>query len=134
VKATNHDKLGRAALALAQIFAEKTGGQLSFRLWTGDVVSSPSVDGKPPFQVGIRSAAAMRQMMLKPGIESAAQLYALGEFEYGDVHPKELINRVDHTRLVRAFGWADRMRLMRAALPILIGGGKLEDTLAFEGQ
>lgn len=128
------DKLGRAALALAKIIVEKTGGQLSFRLWTGDVVSSHSTDGNPPFEIGIKSAAAMRRMMLSPSFETAALLYALGEIEYGDVHPLELINRVDHTRLIRAFGWADRMRLIKAALPILTSGGKLDDTLAFEGQ
>ena len=127
-------KLGRAGRALAQIFADKTGGQLSFRLWTGELVSAPSLDGKPPLEVRIGSAAALRQMMLKPGIESVAMLYAAGEFDFGDVHPMALVNRVDHTRLVNAFGWAERLRIMKAALPILTGGGKLADPLAFEGQ
>ena len=127
------ERLGRAGRALAQIFAEKTGGQLAFRLWTGELVSVPSLDGKPPLEVHIKSAAALRQMMLKPGIESVAMLYAAGEFDFGDVHPMALVNRVDHTRLVNAFGWGERLRLMKAALPILTGGGKLADPLAFDG-
>ena len=128
------DRLGRAGRALAEILARKTGGQLSFRLWTGDVVSSPSIDGLPPFEIRIGSAAALREMMLKPGLESVAQLYAAGEFDFGDRHPMELVNRVDHTRLVKAFGWAERLCILTAAFPILIGGGKLADQLAFEGQ
>jgi cyclopropane-fatty-acyl-phospholipid synthase len=134
VATTANDKLGRAALALAKLLSEKTGGQLAFRLWTGEVASSPPVDGKPPLEVHIRSAAALRQLLLHPGLESAAQLYALGEFDHGDVHPMQLINRVDHTRIVKAFGWADRVQLLKAALPIITGGGKLDDKLAFEGQ
>ncbi len=128
------ERLGRAGRALAEIFSQKTGGQISFGLWTGEVVSSPSQDGRPPFQVNIRSAAALREMMLRPGLESVMKLYAAGEFDFGDVHPKELINRVDHTRLVNAFGWAERLRILKAALPILTGGGKLADSLAFAGQ
>lgn len=134
MKQEKTERLGRAGRALAQILAEKTGGQLAFRLWTGEIVSSPSIDGKPPFEVRIGSAAALREMMLRPGIESVVKLYAAGEFDFGDVHPMELINRVDHTRFVNAFGWAERLRIIKAALPILTGGGRLADPLAFEGQ
>ena len=93
---------------------------MSFRLWTGDVVSSPSSDGRPPFEVAIKSAAALRELMLRPGIGSVARLYALGEFDFGDVHPMELVNRVDHTRIARGLTWSERARALKAALPILL--------------
>lgn len=130
----NQDKLGRAARALADIIARKSGGQLSFLLWTGEVVSVPSLDGKPPFQISIRSAAAMRELMLRPNVETVARLYALGEFDFGDVHPRALIDRVDHTKFAKGFNWSERLKAIAAALPILTGGGKLADAMAFEGQ
>ncbi len=127
------EKLGRAARALASFLARKSGGQLSFRLWTGDVVSSPAPDGRPPFEVTIKSAAAMRELMLHPSVESVARLYAAGEFEFGDVHPMALVDRVDHTRFAKGLGWMERFKLLAAALPLLTGGGKLADPLAFAG-
>jgi cyclopropane-fatty-acyl-phospholipid synthase len=128
------DRLGRAARALAQILADKMGGQMSVRLWTGDVVSSPVGDGRPPFEVTIKSAAALRELMLRPGIGSVARLYAIGEFDFGDVHPMELVNRVDHTRIARGLSWSERGRALKAALPILLNGGKLADPLSYQGE
>lgn len=126
-------KLGRAGRALAQILSAKSGGQLSFRLWTGEVAVAPGGDGQPPFEVSIKSPAAMRALMLRPGLDTLVRLYAMGEFDIGGVHPKDMIGRVDHTRFARGMGWSERFKMAAAALPILTGGGKLADPLAFEG-
>lgn len=131
---TNDEKLGRAGRALAHVMSANTGGLLSFRLWTGEVVAVPSADGKPPVEVSIRSAAALRRMLLRPKIDSVAQLYAAGEFDLGSQHPIQLVRRIDHTKLVRGISWAERFRLARMAWPILVGGGQLGDPLAFEGS
>ena len=126
-------RLAKAGRAIAEMLAAKSGGQVSFRLWTGDIVAAPPKDGRPPFEVRIRSAAALRTAMLSPTLDTVARLYALGEFDH-DHHPFEFLNRIDHVRLVHAFGWAERLKFLKSAWPILTGGGKLDDGLAFEGQ
>ncbi len=132
---TSHDeRLGRAARALAEMFVRRMGGQVAVRLWTGELVSAPARDGLPPFEVKVKSPAGLRRMMLKPDFISAAQLYAIGEFDYGDRHPMEFVNRVDHTQVVKGIRWRDNLGLAGAALPILLHGGKVEDPLAFLGQ
>ncbi len=128
------ERLERASHALADLFARKSRGQIAFRLWTGQLVSVPSEDGKPPFEVKISSPAALRQLILHPAIESVAKLYAAGDFDFGDVHPLELMNRVDHTRFARKLDWREKMMIAKSILPIIRHGGKYEDPLAFKGR
>ncbi len=129
-----NERLGRASRALAQLVSAKSGGQIAFRLWTGEVVGVPPEDGKPPFEIRISSPAALRQLILKPGIESAAQLYAAGDFDFGDVHPIELLKRVDHTRFSRKLDWREKLAAARSVIPIIRHGGRYADPMAFKGQ
>lgn len=133
VSQASSDRLTQAARAIAEMAAGKSGGQISYRLWTGELVAVPSTDGKPPIEIRIRSAAALRAAILSPKLETVARLYAAGEFDH-DHHPAEFIKRVDHVRLVNAYGLGERLKFMKSALPILLRGGKLDDDLAFEGQ
>ena len=125
-----HKRLGRAARALAEIFVAKAGGQLALRLWTGDLITPP-VPASCQLEVTIKSAAAMRQMILHPGIASLAQLYAAGEIDVGAINPLAMVNSFDHTRLAGKFGWADKFRIIKAAWPLIAGAGKLTDPLAY---
>jgi cyclopropane-fatty-acyl-phospholipid synthase len=129
-----NERLGRASRALAELVSAKSGGQIAFRLWTGELVAARSSDGKPPFEIRISSPAALRQLILSPAIESAAKLYAAGDFDFGDVHPIELMRRVDHTKFTRKLDWREKLLVAKSIVPIIRHGGKYADPMAFTGQ
>ena len=107
--------------ALRKLIAHIAGlleADLSVELWNGEVL--PLGPGaRDDIRLLISSPAAVRRMLLKPGLMTIFELYAEGELDISGASPLDASRRIDHPRSLRLPGRIDRKLALKCALPFL---------------
>jgi cyclopropane-fatty-acyl-phospholipid synthase len=110
----------KAARALTAEVAEHLRGDLSLELWNGEVL--PLGPGaSDDVRIVIRSAQAVRRLLLRPGLATLFQLYAEDEIDFSGADPLTASRRFDHIRSLGVARSVDRGLALRSALPFLLG-------------
>ena len=129
-----NDKLAAAARKLLENASVGASQSFVLRLWNGErVVFGPAEEN--PVEIVIGSPRAMRQILLRPRIATFAELYATGEIDALDMHPLELVRRIDHVKMRASLRGISIWRAFADALPILMARSApgSETALAFSG-
>ncbi|MFT4912823.1 MAG: cyclopropane-fatty-acyl-phospholipid synthase [Brevundimonas sp.] len=116
------DRADRRIQAARTVIAHVAGhlqADLSVRLWDGQVL--PLGPGaRRDIQIVISGPAAIRRLLLKPGLMTLFELFATGDLAIEGGSPLEAADRWDHGRAVHLARRVDKWLMARQALPFLL--------------
>lgn len=116
------DRADRRIQAARTVIAHVAGhlqADLSVRLWDGQVL--PLGPGaRRDIQIVISGPAAIRRLLLKPGLMTLFELFATGTLAIEGGSPLEAADRWDHGRAVHLARRVDKWLMARQALPFLL--------------
>jgi cyclopropane-fatty-acyl-phospholipid synthase len=109
-----------AARAMVSHVAEHLRADLSIELWNGEVL--PLGPGaRDDIRLVIRSPDVIRRLILRPVLMSVFELIAAAELEVVGGDPMQAADRWDHARVIHLVRNLDRMKMIRLAVPFLLG-------------
>jgi cyclopropane-fatty-acyl-phospholipid synthase len=107
-----------AARAVVARLGAALGADLSVRLWTGETI--PLVPGaRDDLVIPLAGPDVLKRFLLRPGAETAFRLIAEGRLRVEGGSPLEVLDRIDHGRLVHVRKSLDLPALVREAWPLL---------------
>jgi cyclopropane-fatty-acyl-phospholipid synthase len=113
------DRRIRAARTVIAHVAGHLQADLSIRLWDGTVL--PLGPGaRSDIQIVVSGPAAIRRLLLKPGLMTLFELFATGDLAIEGGSPLEAADRWDHGRAVHLARRVDKLLMARQALPFLL--------------
>lgn len=116
------DRADRRIQAARTVIAHVAGhlrADLSVRLWDGQLL--PLGPGaRSDIQIVISGPAAIRRLLLKPGLMTLFELFATGDLAIEGGSPLEAADRWDHGRAVHLARRVDKLLIARQALPFLL--------------
>ena len=119
----------RAARAVIAHVAGHLQADLSVRLWDGQVLPL-GPDARSDIQIVISGPAAIRRLLLKPGLMTLFELFATGDLAIEGGSPLAAADRWDHGRAVHLARRVDRLFMARQALPFLFRPDRAEQAPA----
>ncbi|MDH4384723.1 MAG: cyclopropane-fatty-acyl-phospholipid synthase [Caulobacter sp.] len=118
-----------AARAIIPLIAEHLKGDLSIRLWNGDVL--PLGEGaRSDLCITIKSPNTARRLMTKPGLMTVFELFASGDIGVEGGSPVDAADRLEHQNVVRLAKRVDKWKLARMAWPFLLAREPTAEQLA----
>lgn len=107
-----------AARAVVARLGAALGADLSVRLWTGETI--PLVPGaRDDLVIHLAGSDVLKRFLVRPGAETAFRLIAEGRLRVEGGSPLEVLDRIDHGRLVHVRKSLDLPVLVREAWPLL---------------
>lgn len=107
-----------AARAVVARLGAALGADLSVHLWTGETI--PFVPGaRDDLVIHLAGPDVLKRLLLRPGAETAFRLIAEGRLRVEGGSPLEVLDRIDHGRLVHVRKSLDLPALVREAWPLL---------------
>ncbi len=94
---------------------------LSLRLWNGEILPL-GPNARNDILITVSGPAAVRRLLLRPGIMTLFELIASGDLGIEGGSPLEAADRWDHGRAIHLARRADKALIARHALPFLFGG------------
>ena len=122
------DKADRRIQAARAVIAHVAGllqADLSVRLWDGQVLPLGS-GARSDIQIAISGPAAIRRLLLKPGLMTLFELFASGDLAIEGGSPLEASDRWDHGRAVHLARRVNKGLMLRHALPFLLQGDRAD--------
>ena len=124
--ATLADRQLGAARAIIPLIAEHLKGDLSIRLWNGDIL--PLGDGaRSDICLTIKSPNTARRLMLKPGLMTVFELFASGDLDVIGGSALDAADRLEHENVAKLARRVDKFKLARLAWPFLLAGEPTSD-------
>ncbi|MEQ7153856.1 SAM-dependent methyltransferase [Brevundimonas aurifodinae] len=115
------DRRVQAARRIAAHIAGHLQADLSLQLWTGEVLPL-GPNARDDIRIVLADPAAVRRLVLKPGLMTLFELYATGDVRIEGGSPLEAADRWDHGRAVHLPRRVDKALIARELIPFLIGG------------
>lgn len=123
------DRRIQAARTVIAHIAGHLQADLSVRLWDGQVL--PLGPGaRSDIQIVISGPAAIRRLLLKPGLMTLFELFATGSLAIEGGSPLDAADRWDHGRAVHLARRVDKLLMARQALPFLLRRDRADRTPA----
>ena len=118
---TDTDSRIVAARRITAHIADLLQGDLSLRLWNGEVLPL-GPNARDDIQIVVARPSAVRRLILKPGLMTLFEMFATGDLRIEGGSPLEAADRWDHGRAVHLAKRADKKLIAKAAIPFLLGG------------
>ncbi|MBT2186588.1 SAM-dependent methyltransferase [Sphingobium nicotianae] len=91
---------------------------ICLELWDGSIIPL-GANAQEQIRFAITSPSAMRRLLREPSLITVAELYAAGDLDIVGGDPIDAMRHVDHLQFRFLPGKVNKMRLLKAALPIL---------------
>ncbi len=123
-----------AARRLVEELARHLDADLTVALWDGELI--PLRPGaQEDIRIAIASPRALRRLILSPSMSTVAELYAVGDLDVTGGTPIDAMRHADHLQFRALPRKVNKARLLKAALPLLLGGEKADVArVRFEGD
>ena len=115
------DRRVQAARRIVSHIAGHLQADLSVQLWTGEILPL-GPNARDDIRIVLADPAAVRRLILKPGLMTLFELYATGDVRIEGGSPLEAADRWDHGRAVHLPRRVNRGLIARELIPFLVGG------------
>ena len=115
------DRRVQAARRIVSHIAGHLQADLSVQLWTGEILPL-GPNARDDIRIVLADPAAVRRLILKPGLMTLFELYATGDVRIEGGSPLEAADRWDHGRAVHLPRRVNRGLIARELIPFLLGG------------
>ena len=112
----------KATKAVIAELARHLDVDICLELWDGTIIPL-GPDAQQEIRFVIASPAVLRQLLRDPSLISIAELYAAGDLDIVGGDPIDAMRHVDHLQFRYLPGKVNKVRLLKAALPILVRSG-----------
>jgi cyclopropane-fatty-acyl-phospholipid synthase len=110
-------QLGAARAILLEL-ARHLDADLTIELWDGSLIPLRPGTGDD-IRLVVGSGAALRHLLLRPSMSTIAELFATGDLDIVGGTPIDAMRRGDHLQFRALPKKVNKVRLLRAALPLL---------------
>jgi len=115
------DRRVQAARRIVSHIAGHLQADLSVQLWTGEILPL-GPNARDDIRIVLADPAAVRRLILRPGLMTLFELYATGDVRIEGGSPLEAADRWDHGRAVHLPRRVNRGLIARELIPFLLGG------------
>jgi cyclopropane-fatty-acyl-phospholipid synthase len=115
------DRRVQAARRIVSHIAGHLQADLSVQLWTGEILPL-GPNARDDIRIVLADPAAVRRLILKPGLMTLFELYATGDVRIEGGSPLEAADRWDHGRAVHLPRRVNRGLIARELIPFMLGG------------